>query len=114
MTDLLHYKGYDGSVEFSAEDGGLLFGRVAGIRALVNYEASDVKGLQNAFKEAVEDYLALCAETGQQPERPFKGSFNVRPGPALHREAVLLAARRGTNLNAIVTEALTSYVRDAK
>ena len=113
MSNTLSHRDYHGSVEYSAEDG-VLFGRLLGIRALVSYEAEDVKQLRQAFEAAVDDYLAFCTETGKTPEKPFKGSFNVRPGPDLHREAALLAMRRGTNLNAIVTEALTNLVRGAK
>lgn len=58
------------------------------------------------FKEAVEDYLELCAEQGRQPDRPFKGSFSVRVGKELHRQAVLMARQQGLSLNAFVIEAL--------
>ena len=37
-------------------------------------------------------YLEFCAETGKQPEKPFKGSFNVRIGADLHRKATLAAS----------------------
>jgi len=76
----------------------------------VTYEGSDVKSLKAAFREAVDDYLALCAEEGRAPEKALKGSFNVRPGRDLHRRAMIAARRRDTSLNQIVTEALKSYL----
>jgi predicted HicB family RNase H-like nuclease len=54
----------------------------------------------------VDDYLALCAKRGKEPEKPFKGSFNVRVGPELHRRLALAAAKRGMSLNRLVAETL--------
>jgi predicted HicB family RNase H-like nuclease len=45
-----------------------------------------------------------------QPERPFKGSFNVRIGSELHRKAALEASGRGISLNALVEDALKQAV----
>jgi predicted HicB family RNase H-like nuclease len=109
MSDLLEYKGYFGSVRFD-EDDDVLHGRLEFIRDLVTYEARDVRGLKRAFRAAVDDYLSLCESGGRKPDTPLKGSFNVRPGRDLHRRAMLMARRRGTNLNAVVTEALTHYL----
>jgi predicted HicB family RNase H-like nuclease len=109
MTSMLDYKGYIGSVEYSDEDE-VLHGRLEFIRDLVTYEATDAKGLKQAFHEAVDDYLALCAEEGRKPDVPLKGSFNVRPGRDLHRRAMIVARRKGLNLNAVVSEALQRYL----
>jgi predicted HicB family RNase H-like nuclease len=109
MTKLLEYRGYFGSADYSPEDE-VFHGKLEFIRDLVTFEANEAKGLKRAFEEAVDDYLALCDDTGRQPEKPLKGTFNVRPGRDLHRRAMLLARRKGSNLNSIVTEALRSYL----
>lgn len=109
MTKLLEYKSYFGSVAFSEEDE-TFHGKLEFIRDLVTFEATDAKGLKAAFQEAVEDYLAFCAGEGRDPDLPLKGSFNIRPGQDLHRRAMRLAARRGSNLNAVVSEALRRYL----
>ena len=78
------YKDYIGSAEVSVEDG-VLHGRLLGIRDLVTYEADTPAGLEAAYREAVDDYLADCAEEERKPDKPFKGSLNVRigrPAPA--------------------------------
>jgi predicted HicB family RNase H-like nuclease len=114
MSTMLEYKGYFGSVEYSGEDE-VLHGRLEFIRDLVTYEGTDAKGLKRAFHQAVDDYLALCAEEGRKPDEPLKGSFNVRLGRELHRRAMLAARRKGTNLNTIVSDALKVYLdRDDK
>lgn len=105
MSDLLEYKGYFGSAEYSAEDH-VLHGKLLYIRSLVTYEASDVEKLEQAFREAVDDYLEMCKSEGLKPEVPFKGSFNVRIGRILHRKLALEAAHRGVSLNSLIVEAL--------
>lgn len=109
MSDMLEYKGYFGSVRYSDEDE-ILHGKIEFIRDLVTFEAKDARGLKRAFHEAVDDYLALCADQGRRPDEPLRGSFNVRPGPEPHRRAVLLARRKGTNLNTMVADALRAYL----
>lgn len=41
-----------------------------------------------------------------EPDRPFKGLFNVRTRPEVHRAYAQLAARKGKSLNEVVTDAL--------
>ena len=109
MKDTLIYKGYVGSVHYSDEDQ-VFFGKLEYIKSLVNYEGTDVKSLKQSFEEAVDDYLELCGQEGIDPEKPFKGSFNVRAGSELHRKAALSAKENGLNLNKVVTEALEQYL----
>jgi predicted HicB family RNase H-like nuclease len=59
MNNMMEYKGYVGSVEFSEEDG-LFHRKVMGIRALISYEGTTAHELINDFHGAVEDYLTLC------------------------------------------------------
>jgi len=109
MTDMMEYKGYVGSVHYSPEDHAF-FGKLEYIRALVNYEATDVSGLETNFREAVDDYLDLCQRQGKQPEKPFKGSFNVRIPSELHRTAAIYAEEHGRSLNQVVEEALEHHL----
>ena len=55
----LEYKGFVGSVEYSASDG-CYYGKVLGVRALISYEGMNTEELEKDFRRAVEDYLALC------------------------------------------------------
>jgi predicted HicB family RNase H-like nuclease len=112
MSETLQYKGYDGLVLYSAEDK-LLFGHIAGIRDMVTYEGTDVQSLETNFHAAIDEYLAFCKETGKTPDTPFKGTFNVRVGPDLHKRAALLAESRKTKLNTVVQQALEEYLSQA-
>ena len=109
MKDMMTYKGYYGPIHYSDEDQ-VFHGKLEYIRSLVSYEGKDVKSLQKAFKEAVDDYVELCGEEGGEPEQPFKGTFNVRTGSDLHRKATLYARENDSNLNKVVTEALEKYL----
>jgi len=109
MKDVMIYKGYVGSVHYNDEDQ-VFYGKLAFIRSLVSYEGTDVQSLRHAFEEAVDDYLALCQEQGKTPEKPFKGSFNIRVGNDLHRRAALYAEQHNINLNKLIIEALEKYL----
>lgn len=103
----LEYKGYTGSIEFSPEDG-ILFGKVLGIKGLISYEGITGTELAQDFKQAIDDYLKTCKLSGIAPEKPFKGSFNIRISSELHEKAALLARSKKTSLNSLVAEAIRS------
>lgn len=105
MNNTMEYKNYVGSVEFSESDG-VFFGKVMGIRAMISYEGTTAKELVEDFHGAVDDYLELCEAEGKEPERAYKGSFNVRVSPELHKQAVIYATSRQMSLNSLVEAAL--------
>ena len=101
MNNTMEYKGYIGSVEFSEEDA-LFYGKVLGIRALISYEGTNAAELVADFHGAVDDYLELCVQSGTEPEKAYKGSFNVRISPELHKQAVIAAMSHNMSLNSFV------------
>lgn len=105
MSNLLSYKNYNGSVVYSEEDE-CLFGKVIGIKSLISYEGNSVKELKKDFENAIDDYLSDCKERGIEPEQPYKGSFNVRINPDLHRSIAIYAMEHGKSLNSVVEEAI--------
>ncbi len=106
MNNVMEYKGYVGSVEFSEEDG-LFFGKVLGIRSLISYEGTNAKELVTDFHNAVDDYLALCEEEGTTPETAYKGSLNVRfKNSDIHRRAAIYAIMHEQSLNSFIEEAV--------
>ena len=52
MSNLLAYKNYNGTVEYSKEDG-CLFGKVTGIKSLLSYEADSVRELEKDFQNGI-------------------------------------------------------------
>jgi len=105
MKNTIEYRGYTGSIEFSEEDK-IFFGRVIGIRDLISYEGSSADELLKDFHGAVDDYLALCESKNVEPEKSYKGSFNVRLSPDLHRRAALYSISQDISLNKFIEEAV--------
>ena len=105
MNDVLQYKDYLASIHFSSEDE-VFFGKILGIDDLVSFEGASVKELKKAFKEAVEDYIETCKQIGKEPNKTYKGTFNVRIGAETHRDAALYAAMNNISLNDFVKTAI--------
>ena len=103
----MQYKGYLGSVEFSEEDE-LFFGKVMGIRSLISYEGETAHELLADFHRSVNKYLESCRAEGHEPEIAYKGSFNVRISPDLHRQLVIYATSRQMTLNHCIEKILAS------
>lgn len=53
---LMEYKGYEGSIEFSEEDG-VYYGKVQNVDSLISYEGTTPAELLDDFHKAVDDYL---------------------------------------------------------
>ena len=105
MNNTMIYKGYIGSVEFSEEDC-LFYGSLQGIKILVDYDGATAKQLIEDFNNAVDNYLEVCTEEGIEPERTYKGSFNIRISPDLHKKAAIYAINHNVSLNSVVEQAL--------
>lgn len=113
MNDILEYKGYYGNVHFSAEDETFI-GEVIGINDTIVFEGETVEELKASFFESVEDYLDACREVGKDPDKTYKGSFNIRISTDLHRDAAMLAAIKKISLNDFVRYAINEVVAKEK
>jgi len=105
----MQYKNFIGSVHFNADDE-IFYGKIEGIKNLVNFEGESVKKLKKAFEEAVEDYLQLCGQVGKPALKSYKGSFNVRIPQEPHRQTVKKALMSGIALNQLIQKALEKEV----
>lgn len=101
------YKGYQASVEF---DDGSLFVKVLHIDDVLVAECDSAKEAEAVARELIDDYLADCAEEGRDPAKPFKGSFNIRIAPDLHKRAAMEAAEEGVSLNSWISNAIQEKV----
>lgn len=109
MSNLLQYKGYFGTVEYSSQDD-CLFGKILGLTSLYLYEGNTVAELKADFEEMVDSYILDCQNKGIEPEKPYKGSFNVRVTPEVHKAAALYAIEKGITLNSLVERSLVSFI----
>jgi len=109
MKNTMRYGDFLATIQFS-EAAGCFGGRIEGIDDLISFEGCSVEDLRRAFHEAVDDYQDLCRSTGKLPQRSYKGSFNVRIHPELHRRASLKCRQIGISLNQLVKIALEKEV----
>ena len=105
MNNTIQYKGYIGSVEFSEADS-IFYGKVLGIRSLISYEGESARELLADFHGAVDDYLESCKAEGKEPEVAFKGSFNIRLSPELHKRIYIYTAAHQMSMNRYIEEIL--------
>ena len=110
--NILEYKGYHTSVEFDAESL-VLHGKIEGINDLVNFQSDDPKQIEHEFKAAVDDYLEFCQAVGKEPDKEYKGTFNIRIQPELHKKLATLANKNGETLNSAVEKAILAYVESS-
>lgn len=105
----MEYKGYHTKIEFDVESMSLR-GKIEGINDYIDFEAEDITTIEAEFHSAVDDYLEFCAEVGKDPEKEYKGTFNVRISPELHKKLALCAFKDGRSLNAEVEKAIAAFV----
>lgn len=82
----MEYKGYKAAVPYE-HDGKVLHGEVMGTRDVIFFEADSVDQPEKEIRFSVDDYLAVCAERGRKPVKPFSGRVPLRIRPELHRAA---------------------------
>ena len=104
-TKPMEYKGYVGSIEADIE-ANTLYGTVYGINDVIHYEGTTPQELEQAFHDSVDDYLEMCKESGDTPEKPYSGKFQTRLGEELHRFAASVAAAECISLNEFVCRAI--------
>lgn len=106
----MRYKGYVARIDYDERDD-LFVGRVLGMRDIISFHASSVPELHKAFAQALEDYLADCAEQGIAPEKPASGKVMLRIRPEVHAAASVAARAAGKSLNQWADEVFEQAAR---
>ena len=111
---MIAYKGYQAAILFDHE-AEVFHGEVVGTRDVIFFEATSVEELKKEFQFSIDDYLSMCAEQGQPPDKPFSGKIPLRISPQAHRAATAAAKAEGKSLNAwlaaVVERAVVRYAR---
>ena len=109
MNSMLEYRGYQAAISYDADDE-LFVGEVFGIVDSLSFHGSSIDELKQKFADCIENYLDVCKQIGKEPEKEFKGSFNVRIPSELHRQIAILAAQQKITLNQYVVNALRKTI----
>lgn len=105
MKDVMTYKGFIGSVHFSADDR-VFFGKIEGINDLISFEGVTVDELEEGFKYMVDQHIEDCKRDNLPLEKSYKGSLNIRLKPELHKKATQDAMLKGISLNDYINQAV--------
>ena len=84
----------------------MLIGSVIGIQDSLNFHGTTIDEITQAFHDSIDGYLEMCEALGRSPDKEYKGSFNVRIAPDLHRQAAIAAECSGMTLNQFVQQAI--------
>jgi predicted HicB family RNase H-like nuclease len=103
MNKPMTYKGYFAKIEYSDENK-CLIGRISDIRHPMNFHGDSVDKIRQAFEEAVDAYLAGCAERKEEPEKPSTSPAVVRVSPALHSVLAMVARHEKKSVNEWLAE----------
>ena len=112
MSNVIEYKDYIGSVEYSSEDK-CFFGKLEMIDDLVTFEATSVDELEANFQNSVDEYIKTCQELNREAQKTYKGVFNVRVEPSLHKKIYKEALKSGISLNAFIGKVLANKVSES-
>ncbi|MDF1881292.1 type II toxin-antitoxin system HicB family antitoxin [Sulfurimonas sp. MAG313] len=77
---------------------------------LVTFEANSADELENNFHAVVDDYLETCKTLNREPQKVYKGVFNVRIAPSLHKQVYKEALKAGMSLNAYIQNVLRKEI----
>jgi predicted HicB family RNase H-like nuclease len=113
MKDIITYKDFIATVHFNADDE-VFFGKIEGINDLITFEGKSVIEIKKAFHESVDEYILLCKKAGKEIYKSYKGSFNIRISPSLHKKAVQKATIMGIPLNQLVQNVLEKELLHTK
>jgi predicted HicB family RNase H-like nuclease len=101
----MKYKHYEAAIKFDDETE-QFYGEVINTRDVVAFQGRSVAELKREFKNSVEDYLEFCEQRGDEPDKPFSGSFILRISTELHQRLFTNAKLEGKSLNSLIEEHL--------
>jgi predicted HicB family RNase H-like nuclease len=104
---MMTYKGYTAEIELDL-DVGVLVGRVLDIDDVVMFESVRADEAYKEFTISVDEYLAVCAEQGKEPDRPHSGKFILRTSPERHALIAHAARESGKSINTWAEETLAA------
>ena len=110
MANIMRYRDYYATVCYEDETS-TFYGEIEDIDDLVSFESDTVAGLKKEFENSVNQYLDLCKRINKEPNKPYKGSFNVRVEPLLHKEAVMFSKSLQMSLNQFVEAAIREKIQ---
>ena len=77
----MEYRGYrSGPLDVDPETG-TFSGTVAGLRGVIQFKGATADELLRSFRSGIDEYLGVCAERGEEADRPRVIDMLAQPGP---------------------------------
>ncbi len=105
-SDILKYKDFIGTVNFSAVDG-VFYGKIEGIKSMVSFEGETVSDLEQDFKNAVDDYIEYCQRHQIAPHKSYTGKISIKITPEEHGLIAAIAKTKGISVPTFVKNAIS-------
>ena len=99
------YQDNTAKIEYDPVDK-IFVGHILGIRDIVSFHGSTVEELEAAFRDAVEHYVEVCAQIGQEPQRSYSGKLTLRMPPEVHMAVAAAAEVNSKSINQWATDVL--------
>ena len=64
---MLKYKEYEGTITYDAE-AKIFYGEVIDLKDVITFQGTNIKELEKAFRDSVDDYIHWCKELGETPQ----------------------------------------------
>lgn len=106
MKDILKYKGFWSKVNYE-EETSTFWGKLEEIEDLITFESNTIEGLEQEFKDVVEEYIEECEHFNKGIKRE---SFNIVIEPELHEKAIRFARSFNISLNQFVAKAIRDEI----
>ena len=105
MQEVMSYRGYKGTIEYSLEDT-VLYGEVLGIRSLLSYEGNTLQELKDDFEDTIDDYFEYCKNHNMTPEKPYKQNIVINLEPDLQEKLYLYSELRDEDISDSINRAI--------
>lgn len=109
MKNTLSYKNLTARIEFDSDDN-IFFGRVLDVDDIIGFHGETVTELTADFHHAIDHYLDVCKERGEEPRKTYSGKLTLRISPDIHADIAIAAAHTGKSINKWVTETLKNVI----
>ena len=68
INQLIEFEGYRATLERGTD--GMLYGKILGLKEVVNFKAPTMRVAERQFIRALEAYIERCHQRGIEPEKP--------------------------------------------
>lgn len=94
----MEYKGYTADAVYDS-DSQTYSGVVLNISDTVHFEAETIEQAEVAFRESIDDYIALCESEGAAPNTPSTGELRIHLDPSVYIRLLAAARDAGDNVD---------------